>query len=96
MIFSLAGTFMLTVGVIETAACHALRRLLLPTFLPPFTNIDIAMGANESRHTSAETQDSQDQQEGPEDYYTLLEVSEDATQDEIKVHILTLFNSLST
>lgn len=54
------------------------------------------MGANESRHTSAETQDSQDQQEGPEDYYTLLEVSEDATQDEIKVHILTLFNSLST
>lgn len=48
------------------------------------------MGANESRHTNAETQDNQDQQEGPEDYYTLLEVSEDATQDEIKVHILTL------
>ena len=40
------------------------------------------MGANESRHSNANAPE----QEGPEDYYALLEVSEDATQDEIKVH----------
>ena len=36
------------------------------------------MGANESRQNTVETQD------GVEDYYALLEVSEDATQEEIK------------
>lgn len=36
------------------------------------------MGANESRHHA------QEEQEGPEDYYALLEVTEDATPEEIK------------
>ncbi|KAL5526038.1 hypothetical protein ACEPAG_7376 [Sanghuangporus baumii] len=36
------------------------------------------MGANESRNNAPQ------EQEGPEDYYALLEVSEDATADEIK------------
>lgn len=36
------------------------------------------MGANESRQNTAAEQDS------PEDYYALLEVSEEATPDEIK------------
>ena len=36
------------------------------------------MGANESR------QHAEIEEDGPEDYYALLEVNEDATQDEIK------------